>query len=345
MAKSKKLKEREPIPVSMKDRREALKKAIGEVEETFGKGSIMKLGDDNRNDVPAIPTGSPTLDIATGIGGIPRGRIVEIFGPESSGKTTLALHIIAEAQKQKDFVAFVDAEHALDPVYAKNVGVDIDDMIVNQPNCGEEGLEIVDKMVNSGAVGLIVVDSVACLTPRAEIEGSMGDSHMGLQARLMSQALRKLTANIGQSRTSVIFINQLRMKIGVTWGNPEVTTGGNALKFYASMRMDVRRIETLKKDEEPYGTRVRVKIVKNKVAPPFKKAEIVNLFGTGFSKEESLVDASVDQGIIKQGGKWFSYGKDTFNGRAKLVAKFKEDPDFMDKILKETYEKAGVAVS
>ena len=345
MAKTKKLKERTPLPVTLKDRKEALKKAIDDVEKAFGSGAIMKLGDANRKDVPVISTGFPSLDIATGVGGIPKGRVIEIYGPESSGKTTLALHIISEAQRQKDFVAFVDAEHALDPSYAKSIGVDIDDMIVNQPSCGEEGLEVVDKMVNSGAIGLIVIDSVACLTPRAEIEGAMGDSHMGLQARLMSQALRKLMANIGQSKTSVVFINQLRMKIGVTWGNPEVTTGGNALKFYSSMRMDVRRIETLKVDDVPYGTRVRVKIVKNKVAPPFKKAEIINLFGNGFSKEESLIDASVLEGIIEQSGAWLKYkNKESFQGRSKLVTRFMEDSDFMNKIMKETYEKAGISV-
>lgn len=317
-----------------KDRLKALDNVLGQIEKQFGKGSIMRLGDENaRTNIESIPTGALELDIALGIGGIPKGRIIEIYGPESSGKTTVSLHVLAEAQKRGGIAAFIDAEHALDPVYAKNIGVDTDNLILSQPDTGEQALEIVDALVRSGAVDVIVVDSVAALVPKAEISGEMGDSHMGLQARLMSQALRKLTGIISKSQTSVIFINQLRMKIGVMFGNPETTTGGNALKFYASVRLDVRRIDSIKQDSEVVGNRTRVKVVKNKVAPPFKQAEFDIMYGTGISKEGSVLDVAVTAGIVNKAGAWFSYdGERLGQGRENVKKLFIENPALMEEV-------------
>ena len=313
------------------ERNKALKLAIDKIEKDFGKGSIMRLGDKTTVNVDAIPTGALALDVALGIGGIPRGRIIEIYGPESSGKTTLALHAIAEAQKNGGIAAFVDAEHALDPVYAKNLGVDIDNLWVSQPDTGEQALDITEHLVRSGAVDIIVVDSVAALTPQAEIEGEMGDSHMGLQARLMSQALRKLTAIIGKSKCIVIFINQIRMKIGVMFCNPETTTGGNALKFYASVRLEVRRIESIdaKGAEDAVGNRVRVKVVKNKVAPPFRKVELDIYFGKGISAVSSILDAAVKHELIDKRGAWFAVGEEKIGqGRENAIQFLEDNADF-----------------
>lgn len=315
----------------MSEKSKALDSVLSQIERQFGKGSIMRLGDEtNKLSIESIPTGSMELDIALGIGGVPKGRVVEIYGPESSGKTTVSLHIIAESQKRGGTAAFVDAEHALDPIYAKSIGVDTDNLIVSQPDTGEQALEIVDALVRSGAVDIIVVDSVAALVPKAEITGEMGDSHVGLQARLMSQALRKLTGSIKKSNTCVIFINQLRMKIGVMFGNPETTTGGNALKFYASIRLDVRKIDTIKKDEEMIGSRTKVKVVKNKVAPPFKIAEFDIMYGTGISKSGSILDSAVNAGIVKKSGAWFSYQDQKLGqGRENTKIYFEENPALM----------------
>ena len=314
----------------MADKTDALKAAITQIEKQYGKGSIMRLGQTEALNVEAISTGSIALDVATGIGGLPRGRIVEIYGPESSGKTTLALHVVAEAQKRGGEAAFIDAEHALDPKYARNLGVDVDSLLVSQPDNGEQALEIAEYLTRSGALDVIVIDSVAALVPKAEIEGDMGDSHVGLHARLMSQALRKLAGAISRSNTLVIFINQLREKVGVMYGNPEVTTGGRALKFYASMRIDVRRIEQLKAPGNEFiGSRTRAKIVKNKVAPPFREAEFDIMFGKGISKEGELVDIAVQYDVIHRSGAWFSYGEQRIGqGRDKVKQYILENPDF-----------------
>ena len=325
----------------MSDKSKALDTAILQLEKKYGSGTIMRLGDNNALNVEAISTGSITLDGATGIGGFPRGRIIEVYGPESSGKTTLALHVVAEAQKLGGEAAFVDAEHALDPVYAKNLGVDVDSLLVSQPDNGEQALEIVEALARSGALDVIIVDSVAALVPRAEIDGDMGDSHVGLQARLMSQALRKLAGVISKSNTIIIFINQLREKVGVVYGNPEVTTGGRALKFYASIRVDVRRIEQLKgSGGEFIGSRTRAKIVKNKVAPPFKTAEFDIMYGEGISKVGEIVDLGVNYGIIKKSGAWFSYGETRLGqGRDNVKNLFKNDKALSDEIEKQIREK------
>ena len=318
------------------EKRKALEVAMSQIEKQFGKGSVMKLGEYKAMEVEAIPTGALSLDIALGIGGVPRGRIIEVFGPESSGKTTLALHIIAEAQKMGGEAAFIDAEHALDPVYARKLGVDIDNLIVSQPDTGEQALEITEALVRSGALDVVVVDSVAALVPKAEIDGEMGDSHMGLQARLMSQALRKLAGAINKSKTVLIFINQLREKIGVMFGNPETTTGGRALKFYASVRMDIRKTEMMKQDGQVIGNRVRVKVIKNKVAPPFREAEFDVLYGKGISKEGNIFDMAVNLDIVEKSGAWFSYnGQRISQGRENAKRYLEEHPDIMDEIEKK----------
>jgi len=318
----------------MQEREKAIELAVSQIEKQFGKGSIMRLGNDQPlPDVPAIPTGALSLDFALGVGGVPRGRVIEIFGPESSGKTTLALHIISEAQKLGGIAAFVDAEHALDIGYARKLGVKTDDLLVSQPDTGEQALEITETLVRSGAIDVLVIDSVAALVPKAEIEGDMGDSHMGLQARLMSQALRKLTGIISKSNCCVIFINQIRMKIGVMFGNPETTTGGNALKFYASVRMDIRKIATLKQGNDVIGSRTKVKVVKNKVAPPFKEVEFDILYGEGISKEGDLLDIAVEKGIVDKSGAWYSYGKDRIGqGRENTRIYLKERPEMCAEI-------------
>ena len=319
------------------DKKKALDAALAQIEKQYGKGSVMKLGDSSANmNIEVIPTGSLSLDIALGLGGVPRGRIIEVFGPESSGKTTVALHIVAEIQKRGGIAGFIDAEHALDPVYAKNIGVNIDDLYISQPDCGEQALEITETMVRSGAVDVIIVDSVAALVPKAEIDGEMGDSHMGLHARLMSQALRKLTAVVSKTNCVVIFINQLREKVGVVFGNPEVTTGGRALKFYASVRMDVRRIDTLKMGGEIVGNRTRVKVVKNKVAPPFKEAEFDIMFGKGISREGDILDLAVANDIVDKSGAWYAYMGDKIGqGRENAKLFLKEHPEIRDEIEKK----------
>ena len=318
------------------EKRKALEAALGQIEKQFGKGSIMKLGEYKEMNVEAIPTGALSLDIALGIGGIPRGRIIEIYGPESSGKTTLALHAIAETQKMGGEAAFIDAEHALDPVYAKHLGVDIDNLIVSQPDTGEQALEIVEALTRSGAIDIIVVDSVAALVPKAEIDGDMGDSHVGLQARLMSQALRKLAGVVNKSKTVIVFINQLREKVGVLFGNPETTTGGRALKFYASVRLDIRKVENLKQDGEVIGNRARVKVVKNKVAPPFREAEFDIIYGKGISKVGNILDVAVSLDIIDKAGAWFSYdGEKIGQGRENTKLYLEQNP----KVLAEIEEK------
>lgn len=324
----------------MSEKEKALDHVMSQIEKQFGKGSIMKLGDESaKRNIESIPTGCLELDLALGIGGIPKGRIVEIYGPESSGKTTVTLHMIAESQMRGGVAAFIDAEHALDPVYAKNIGVNIDDLIVSQPDTGEQALEIVDALVRSGAVDIVVVDSVAALVPKAEITGEMGDSHMGLQARLMSQALRKLTAIINKSNCTVVFINQLRMKIGVMFGNPETTTGGNALKFYSSVRLDVRRIDSIKKDSEIMGNRTRVKVVKNKVAPPFKQAEFDIMYGEGISKIGGILDVAAQVDIIKKAGAWYSYeGNKIGQGRENAKDFLTQNPELAQEIEKRVRE-------
>jgi len=321
----------------------AIGQAISQIEKQFGRGSIMKMGDDRIMDLPAISTGSLSLDLALGIGGVPKGRVVEIYGPESSGKTTLALHVAAEAQAQGGMVAFVDAEHALDIGYARKLGVDVDNLLVSQPDTGEQALDITEILVRSGAIDVLVIDSVAALVPRAEIEGDMGDSHMGLQARLMSQALRKLTGTISKSMTCVIFINQIRMKIGVMFGNPETTTGGNALKFYASQRLDIRRIGAIKDGDQVVGNRTRVKVVKNKIAPPFKDAEFDILYGKGISKEGDILDLGVGLGIVEKSGAWYSFGEERIGqGRENVKRFLSENQDIRDQIASIVMEKTGL---
>ncbi|NLJ95715.1 MAG: recombinase RecA [Clostridiales bacterium] len=326
------------------DKIKALETAVAQIEKQFGKGSIMKLGDTSKNmNVETIPTGSISLDIALGQGGIPKGRIIEIYGPESSGKTTVALHMVAEVQKLGGIAGFIDAEHALDPNYAKNIGVDIDNLYISQPDCGEQALEITETMVRSGAVDIVIVDSVAALVPKAEIDGEMGDSHMGLQARLMSQALRKLTAIISKSQCTVVFINQLREKIGVMFGNPETTTGGRALKFYASVRLDVRRIESIKQAGEVTGNRTRIKIVKNKIAPPFKEAEFDIMFGKGISKEGDILDLASNIDVINKSGAWYSYNNNKIGqGRENAKQYLSENPDIFDEIYGKVREHFGL---
>jgi recombination protein RecA len=327
------------------DRTKAVDLAITQIERQFGKGSIMRLGgSDKVADIPVIPTGSIGLDAALGVGGIPRGRVIEIFGPESGGKTTLALHIVAEAQKQNGLAAFIDAEHALDVSYASKIGVNTDDLLISQPDSGEQALEIAETLVRSGALDVLVVDSVAALVPKAELEGEMGDAQMGLQARLMSQALRKLTGSISKSRTSVIFINQLRMKIGVFFGNPETTTGGNALKFYSSMRLDIRKVTALKQGQDVIGMRTRVKVVKNKVAPPFRETEFDIIFGEGISREGDILDLAAEKGILEKSGSWYSYkGERLGQGRDNTKTFLKENEDTLKEIEAAVREKLGLA--
>ncbi len=330
----------------MNDKKKALELAIGQVERQFGKGSIMKLGENVKLNVEYISTGSLDLDVALGIGGVPRGRVVEVFGPESSGKTTVALHMIAEAQKNGGEAAFIDAEHALDPVYAKKIGVDIDNLIVSQPDTGEQALEICETLVRSGAIDIIVIDSVAALVPKAEIDGEMGDTHVGLQARLMSQALRKLAGAISKSKTTAVFINQLREKVGIMFGNPEVTPGGKALKFYSSVRLDVRRIDSIKQGTDIIGNRTRVKVVKNKVAPPFKQAEFDIIYGEGISKEGGILDVAVNNDIVLKSGSWYSYG-DTRIGQGRENAKqyLKDNPETSKEIEIKVREACNLGIS
>ena len=332
-----------PAASQTQDRSKALATALAQIDKSFGKGSVMRLGDESRPPVSVIPTGSVALDVALGVGGLPRGRIVEVYGPESSGKTTVALHAVASAQRAGGNAAFIDAEHALDPVYAKALGVDIDNLLVSQPDTGEQALEITDMLVRSGGLDIIVIDSVAALVPKAEIEGEMGDSHVGLQARLMSQALRKITGALSSTGTTAIFINQLREKIGVFFGNPETTTGGKALKFYASVRLDVRRIGWLKDGDQPVGNRTRVKVVKNKMAPPFKQAEFDILYGQGISREGSLLDLGVDNGVVRKSGAWFTYGEDQL-GQGKENARnfLKDNPQLAAEIEEKILAALGI---
>jgi len=325
------------------DRANSLDAVMAQIEKIHGKGAVMRLGDEVRVPIDVIPTGSISLDVALGIGGLPRGRVVEIYGPESSGKTTVALHAVANAQKAGGIAAFIDAEHALDPDYAQKLGVDTDALLVSQPDTGEQALEIADMLIRSGAIDIIVIDSVAALVPRAEIEGEMGDSHVGLQARLMSQALRKLTGTISSTNTTMIFINQLREKIGITFGSPETTTGGKALKFYASVRLDVRRIETLKDGTDPVGNRTRVKVVKNKVAPPFKQAEFDIIYGLGISREGGLIDMGVEHGFVRKAGAWYTYEGDQLGqGKENARSFLRDNPDLADELEKKIKEKLGI---
>ncbi|MDO4325121.1 MAG: recombinase RecA [bacterium] len=331
--------------MNKEDKMKALDAALTQIEKAYGKGSVMKLGDSNVNmNIETVPTGSLSLDLALGLGGVPRGRVVEIYGPESSGKTTVALHMVAEVQKRGGIAGFIDAEHALDPVYAKNIGVDVDNLYISQPDNGEQALEITEMMVRSGAVDIVIVDSVAALVPKAEIDGEMGDSHVGLQARLMSQALRKLTGIISKSNCVVIFINQLREKVGVMFGNPETTTGGRALKFYSSVRMDVRRIETLKQGGEMIGNRVRIKIVKNKIAPPFKEAEFDIMFGKGISREGDILDLAAKEGIVEKSGAWYAYqGSKIGQGRENAKNFLAANPDIRDEVEQKVREKFNLS--
>jgi recombination protein RecA len=332
-----------PTPATGTDRDKALDTALAQIDRQFGKGSVMRLGDGARAPIDVIPTGSISLDVALGIGGLPRGRVVEVYGPESSGKTTVALHAVANAQRAGGIAAFVDAEHALDPEYAKRLGVDTDALLVSQPDTGEQALEITDMLVRSGALDVIVIDSVAALVPRAEIEGEMGDSHVGLQARLMSQALRKITGALNQSKTTAIFINQLREKVGIVYGSPEVTTGGRALKFYASVRLDVRRIETLKDGTDAVGNRTRVKVVKNKLAAPFKQAEFDMIYGEGISREGGLIDMGVEHGFVRKAGAWYTYEGDQLGqGKENARAFLRDNPDLADELEKKIKERLGV---
>jgi recombination protein RecA len=325
------------------ERHEALEMAVGQIEKQYGKGSIMRLGERGHVGVEAIPTGALALDLALGIGGLPRGRVVEIFGPEASGKSTLAMHVVAEAQRNGGVCAYIDAEHAMDPVYAANIGLNVDDLYISQPDTGEQGLEIADMLIRSGALDVVVIDSVAALVPRAEIEGEMGDAHVGLQARLMSQALRKLTANLNRSRTICVFINQLREKIGVMWGSPETTPGGRALKFYSSVRLDIRRVEAIKDGAEIVGNRTRVKVVKNKVSAPFRQAEFDIMYGRGISREGSLLDVGVDLGIVKKAGAWFTYeGEQLGQGRENAKQFLAENLDLMVEISEKVRAASGI---
>jgi recombination protein RecA len=327
------------------DRDKALDMALGNIEKQFGKGAVMKMGEKGSMAVDAISTGALALDLALGIGGLPRGRVTEIYGPESSGKSTLAMHVVAEAQRNGGICAYVDAEHAMDPVYARAIGVDVDELLISQPDTGEQALEITDMLVRSSAIDVIVIDSVAALTPRAEIEGEMGDSHVGLQARLMSQALRKLTGNLSKSQTICVFINQLREKIGVMFGSPETTPGGRALKFYSSVRLDIRRIESLKDGVEVVGNRTRVKVVKNKVAPPFRQAEFDIMYGLGISREGSLIDIGVDLGLVKKSGAWYTYeGEQLGQGRENAKAFLTENPEIMVEISERIRTQVGIGV-
>jgi len=325
------------------ERHQALEMAVGQIEKQYGKGSIMRLGERGHVGVEAIPTGALALDLALGIGGLPRGRVVEIFGPEASGKSTLAMHVVAEAQRNGGVCAYIDAEHAMDPVYAANIGLNVDDLYISQPDTGEQGLEIADMLIRSGALDVVVIDSVAALVPRAEIEGEMGDAHVGLQARLMSQALRKLTANLNRSRTICVFINQLREKIGVMWGSPETTPGGRALKFYSSVRLDIRRVEAIKDGAEIVGNRTRVKVVKNKVSAPFRQAEFDIMYGRGISREGSLLDVGVDLGIVKKAGAWFTYeGEQLGQGRENAKQFLAENLDLMVEISEKVRAASGI---
>lgn len=331
--------------MAVMDRDKALETALGQIDKHFGKGSVMRLGDENRPPIKVIPSGSIALDVALGIGGFPRGRIVEIYGPESSGKTTVALHAVASAQAAGGIAAYIDAEHALDPIYAKRLGVDTDALLVSQPDTGEQALEIADMLVRSGALDVVVIDSVAALVPRAEIEGEMGDSHVGLQARLMSQALRKMTGALSNTGTTAIFINQLREKVGVVYGSPEVTTGGKALKFYASIRLDVRRIETLKDGSEAVGNRTRAKVVKNKCSPPFKQAEFDIVYGEGISREGGLIDVGVEQGLVRKAGAWYTYDGDQLGqGKENARTFLRDNPDLAIELERRIKEKLGIGV-